>query len=118
MPKSGFKAVCCKIIPCDKSMVETRIRAFGRANIGAVMKLTLAFLSLIAITSSALAQSGISNQRDMYGNLVRNGGAASGGINQSTPSNGAIRNAPVQTPTNPRSPPISQQINRFGSGTN
>lgn len=82
------------------------------------MKLTLAFLSLIVIANAALAQSGVSNQRDMYGNLLRNGGAASTGVNQSTPSNGAIRNAPIQTPTNPRSPPTSQQINRLGSGTN
>ena len=83
------------------------------------MKLTLVFLSLIAITNPALAQSGVSNQRDMYGNLVRNGGTASGGgVNQSTPNNGAIRNAPIQMRTNPASPPQSQQINRPGSGTN
>jgi hypothetical protein len=82
------------------------------------MKLTLVFLSLIVITNPALAQSGVSNQRDMYGNLVRNGGTASGGVNQSTPNNGAIRNAPIQTPTNPKSPSTSQQINRLGNGTN
>jgi hypothetical protein len=99
-------------------MVGTRICAFGTANIGAVMKLTLVFLSLVVLGDPALAQSGVSNQRDMYGNLVRNGGAASAGINQSVPNNGAIRNAPIQTPTNPRSPSQPQQINRLGSGTN
>ena len=82
------------------------------------MKVTLVFLSLIAITHPALAQSGVSNQRDMYGNLVRNGGTVSRGVNQSIPNNGAIRNAPVQAPTNPRSSPTSQQINRLGSGPN
>jgi hypothetical protein len=82
------------------------------------MKVTLVFLSLVILGSPALAQSGVSNQRDMNGNLVRNSGAASGGVNQSTPNNGAIRNAPIQMRTNPASPPQSQQINRLGSGTN
>ncbi len=82
------------------------------------MKVTLVFLSFVVLGDPALAQSGVSNQRDMNGNLVRNGGAASGGVNQSTPNNGAIRNAPIQTRTNPASPPQSQQINRLGSGTN
>jgi hypothetical protein len=82
------------------------------------MKVTLVFLSLVILGDAALAQSGVSNQRDMYGNLPRSGGAASTGINQSVPNNGAIRNAPIQTPTNPKSTPQSQQINRMGSGTN
>jgi hypothetical protein len=82
------------------------------------MKVTLAFLLLLILGDPALAQSGVSNQRDMYGNLPRNGGAASTGVNQSVPNNGAIRNAPIQTPTNPKSPSQSQQINRMGSGTN
>ena len=68
------------------------------------MKVTLVFLSFVVLGDPALAQSGVSNQRDMNGNLVRNGGAASGGVNQSTPNNGAIRNAPIQTRTNPASP--------------
>jgi hypothetical protein len=82
------------------------------------MKFTLAVLSLIILGGPALAQ-GVSNQRDMYGNLVRNGGTSSSGmINQSTPSNGVIRNAPIQQPINPISPPKSQQINRLGTGAN
>lgn len=82
------------------------------------MKSTLAVLSLIIFCNPALAQSGISNQRDMYGNLVRNSGTAPGGVNQGAPSNGAIRNAPIPQPTNPAAPSKPQQINRFGSGTN
>lgn len=82
------------------------------------MKLTLVFLSLIILGDPALAQSGVSNQRDMYGNLVRNGGPTSAGVNQSNPNNGIIRNVPGQAPINPASPPKSQQINRLGSGTN
>jgi len=82
------------------------------------MKFFSAILSLMFFISPGLAQTGVSNQRDMYGNLVRDSGAASTGINQSTPSNGAIRNAPIQRSTNPTSPPRSQQINRVGSGAN
>jgi hypothetical protein len=82
------------------------------------MKYMSAILSLLFFASPAFAQTGVSNQRDMYGNLVRNGGTTPIGVNQSTPSNGAIRNAPIQQPTNPVSPPRSQQINRLGSGAN
>jgi hypothetical protein len=82
------------------------------------MKLTVAFLSLVILGDPALAQSGVSNQRDMYGNLVHDSGKTSAGVNQSTPNNGAIRNAPIQSPTNPISPSKSQQINRQGGGTN
>ena len=82
------------------------------------MKLTVAFFSLAILGDPALAQSGVSNQRDMYGNLVHDTGKTAAGVNQSTPNNGAIRNAPIQSPTNPASPPKSQLINRLGSGTN
>lgn len=82
------------------------------------MKLTLVTLSLMILVNPALAQNGVSNQRDMYGNLVRSRGTASAGVNESTPTNGAIRNTPIQRPTNPASPSKSQQINRLGSGTN
>jgi Zn-dependent membrane protease YugP len=88
------------------------------ASIGALMKLTVAFLSLVILCDPAFAQSGVSNQRDMYGNLVRDSGKTSAGVNQSIPNNGAIRNTPVQSPTNPISPSKSQQINRLGGGTN
>jgi hypothetical protein len=82
------------------------------------MKLSVAVLLLMILGNSALAQSGVSNQRDMYGNLVRNNGTTSGAVNQSIPNNGAIRNAPLPAPTNPGSPPKPQQINRSGGGTN
>ena len=82
------------------------------------MKFALAILSLIAFANPSLAQSGVSNQRDMYGNLVRDSGTTPTGVNQSAPSNGAIRNAPIQRSTNPTSPPKSQQINRLGGGPN
>ena len=84
------------------------------------MKFRLAIFWLIILESSALAQNGVSNQRDMYGNLVRNSAATSPtGVNQSTPnSSGAIRNMPIQPPTNPNPPPKTQKINRLGSGAN
>jgi hypothetical protein len=96
-----------------------RPRSFA-ADTGAQMKITLAILWLVILGNSALAQYGVSNQRDIYGNLVHNGGATSPtGVNQSTPnSNGAIRNMPIQPPTNPGSPPNAQKINRPGSGAN
>jgi len=83
------------------------------------MKLRLAILSLVILGTPALAQTGVSNQRDMYGNITRNNGATyQGGINQSTPSNGVIRNPAIQPPINPVAPPKAQQINRSGFGTN
>jgi hypothetical protein len=84
------------------------------------MKLRLAVLGLTMILGDpALAQSGISNQRDMYGNLVRDGGAGSQrGVNQSVPNNGSIRNTPNPSPTNPGPPSKIQSINRLGGGTN
>lgn len=79
------------------------------------MRLRLAVLSLIMILSNpALAQYGISNQRDRYGNLIRDGGAVSQqGVNQTAPNNGAIRNMPIQRPTNP-GVSRTQPINRPG----
>lgn len=61
------------------------------------MKIRLAILCLIALSTPALAQYGISNQRDMYGNIVRNNGSySSTGVNQGPVNNGPIRNAPAQ----------------------
>jgi hypothetical protein len=89
------------------------------ASKGAQMELRIAILCLVTILGNpALAQ--VSNQRDMYGNLVRDGGGASSqtGVNQSTPnSSGAIRNPPIPQSTNPTSS-RAQQINRFGAGAN
>jgi hypothetical protein len=118
LQKSVFKAICRKIVSCDKSIAANLSAHLLWQAHGGLMKVTLIFLSLVILGEPALGQSGVSNQRDMYGNLVRNGGTASTGVNQSVPNNGAIRNAPVQTPTNPKSPSQSQQINRIGSGTN
>jgi hypothetical protein len=83
------------------------------------MKFSLAILSLTILGSSALAQDGVSNQRDMYGNLVRDSATRSpAGVNQSTPNNiGAIRNTPIQPPINPGSSQ-AQKINRSRSGAN
>lgn len=84
------------------------------------MKLRIAILCLLTISGSpALAQYGVSNQRDSYGNLVRNTGTLpQTGVNESTPnSSGAIRNAPVQRPTNPTLPK-APQINRLSVGPN
>ena len=64
------------------------------------MRLTLAILCLFACGTSALAQSGVSNQRDMYGNIVRDAGTyPARGVNQGPINNGPINNAPAQPPT-------------------
>lgn len=64
------------------------------------MRLKLAIFCLIACSNSALAQSGVSNQRDVYGNLVHNNGAyAPKGVNQGPVNNGPIRHTPPQPPT-------------------
>jgi len=84
------------------------------------MNLSIAILCILMSLGSLAFAQGVSNQRDMYGNLVRSGGGTSSqtGVNQSTPNgNGAIRNAPVQQPINPTTP-RPQQINRFGAGLN
>jgi hypothetical protein len=59
---------------------------------------------LIACSNAAWAQSGISNQRDIYGNLGRDNGA-SRSLNQGPVNLGPIRNAPAKPPTtNPGAP--------------
>jgi hypothetical protein len=75
------------------------------------MRFTLAvFLCMIACTTTVLAQSGVSTQRDMYGNLVRSTGTYSPrGINQGPVNNGPITSAPAQPQTS---------NSRLGSGTN
>jgi hypothetical protein len=59
------------------------------------LRFTLAIYYLFACGSSALAQYGVSNQRDMYGNIVRDTGSyTSRAVNQ-----GPINSAPAQPPT-------------------
>lgn len=61
------------------------------------MKTTIAIVFLLAGAGSALAQSGVSTQRDMYGNLVRDGGSyAPRGVNQGPQNIGSVRNMPTQ----------------------
>ena len=65
------------------------------------MRYAFVFFCLTACCGSASAQYGISNQRDMYGNLPRDGGAYSPkGINQGPINNGPIRTAPAPTTMN------------------
>ena len=60
----------------------------------------LAMFCVLACGSSAVAQSGVSNQRDAYGNLIRNtGGYSMKGINQGPVNNGPIKNSSAQPPT-------------------
>lgn len=74
------------------------------------MRITLAIFCLFAGATSALAQSGVSNQRDMYGNLVHSTGTYSPrGINQGPVNNGPINSGPAQPPTS---------NSRLGTGTN
>jgi len=66
------------------------------------MKITLAVLCLVACSSSALAQYGVSNARDGNGNLIRNSGMNPGRNWDRTPVNnlnGPIRPAPNQAMT-------------------
>jgi hypothetical protein len=54
----------------------------------------------MACSHSAPGQSGISNHRDAYGNLVRDTGAYSRrGVNQGPINIGPIKTAPAQPPT-------------------
>jgi hypothetical protein len=70
------------------------------------MRTTLAIFCLFAGAASAFAQSGVSTQRDVYGNLVRpNGPYSAKGVNQGPVNNGAINNATVNTA--PAQPPTS-----------
>ena len=64
------------------------------------MRLRLALLGLIVFSNSALAQYGVSNQRNAQGNLVRDSGVYSPtGINQGPVNNGAIKDRSAQAPT-------------------
>jgi hypothetical protein len=64
------------------------------------MRVTLAIFCLFAGATSALAQSGVSNQRDVYGNIVRSSGPYSAkGVNQGPVNNGTVNTAPAQPPT-------------------
>jgi hypothetical protein len=67
------------------------------------MRFAFVVLSFLSLGNQALAQYGVSNQRDQYGNRPRDGGAASSqggnnqGVNQTTPNaGGIIRNVPAQ----------------------
>jgi hypothetical protein len=64
------------------------------------MRLTLAMFCLLACGTSALAQSGVSNQRDMYGNNNRDTGTyPARGVNRGPINNGPINDAPAQPST-------------------
>jgi hypothetical protein len=64
------------------------------------MKTSIAIVCFLASISLALAQSGVSNQRYMYGNLVRDSSTYSPrGVNQGPVNNGPIKIAPVQPST-------------------
>ena len=64
------------------------------------MRFGLAMLCLLARGPSAVAQSGVSNQRDAYGNLIRNtGGYSVRGVNQGPVNIGPIKNSSAQPPT-------------------
>jgi len=74
-----------------------------------IMKTTIAIVFLLAGAGSALGQSGVSTQRDMYGNLVRGGGDfAPRGVNQGPQNMGPARSTPGQpapaSGSRPRSP--------------
>jgi hypothetical protein len=63
------------------------------------MRFKLAMVCLLACGNAAWAQSGVSNQRDAYGNLVRDNGTTSPrSVNQGPVNNGPIRNTPAQPP--------------------
>jgi hypothetical protein len=65
-----------------------------------VMSLRVAAVCLVACSTSAWAQDGVANRRDVNGNLVRDTGAYSvRGVNQGPVNNGPIRNTPVPSPT-------------------
>ena len=71
------------------------------------MKTTITIVFLLAGASSALGQT-VSNQRDMYGNLVRDGGSySSRGVNQGPQNIGPVRSMPPQ--------PSSANIGRIQS---
>ena len=62
------------------------------------MRFELVIFCLFAGAASAFAQSGVSTQRDMFGNLVRpNGPYSAKGVNQGPVNNGAVNNTTVNT---------------------
>lgn len=64
------------------------------------MKTSIVIVCLLVSVGSALAQTGVSNQRDMYGNLIRDGGATSArSVNQGPANNAPIRITPAQPST-------------------
>jgi hypothetical protein len=64
------------------------------------MRFTLAMFCLFACGTSALAQSGVSNQRDMYGNINRDTGTyPARGVNRGPINNGPINNVLDQPST-------------------
>jgi hypothetical protein len=64
------------------------------------MKTITAIVFLLVGAGSALGQTSVSNQRDMYGNLVRDGsGYAPRGVNQGPQNNGLVRTMPTQPAT-------------------
>jgi hypothetical protein len=64
------------------------------------MKSITTIVFLMVGAGSALAQTGVSNQRDMYGNLVRDGSSYSArGVNQGPQNNGPVRSMPTQPAT-------------------
>jgi hypothetical protein len=70
------------------------------------MKFRLTILCLIAFADPALSQSGVSNQRNIYGNIVRDSGPYSGsGVNQGPVNNGPIRQTPAQPAQTNMTPP-------------
>jgi hypothetical protein len=65
------------------------------------MRVTVAIFCLLACSNGAWAQYGVSNQRNAYGNLVRDSGATSPrNVNQGPANNGPIRNSPAQPISN------------------
>jgi hypothetical protein len=64
------------------------------------MKTTITIVFLLVGAGSALGQTAVSNQRDMYGNLVRDGSNYSPrGVNQGPQNNGPVRSMPTQPAT-------------------
>jgi len=64
------------------------------------MKIFTVVVCLLSGMSAAFAQTGVSNQRDKYGNLIRNNGDYSTrGLNQGPSNNGSTRSAPTQPST-------------------
>ena len=60
------------------------------------MRFSLAMFCLFACDTSALAQSGVSHQRDTYGNIIRDTGTyPARGVNRGPINNGPINNGPI-----------------------